>query len=222
MKQYLFLSGVGLCVFLSVLRSAFAYDLREYYPLAEGNRWQYAITEMNGSENILKEENMVKGTEMVGDLNVTKLIYGENNYKLIMVFPEGLRIYKDVEAEIIDIFDPPITTYFENGEKLSSAIQGSNSENSVVGGTITTVSALESTEDITVPAGTFENCLKFSIEREEKISSGWEESSLCKVWLAKGIGRVKEFCINTEEGKNSTKLVELIFAIVDGKKFGCE
>lgn len=72
----------------------------------------------------------------------------------------------------------------------------------------------------------FSNCLRFSIISEEKNTAGGYDKDNCSVWLALGVGRVKEFCLETEYDAEALKedtsivIVELVSAVVDGKKTG--
>jgi hypothetical protein len=74
---------------------------------------------------------------------------------------------------------------------------------------------LEAVENVTVYAGTFDNCLH--------IVGRWnseDELEECHIWFAKGIGIVKEECNGTEDGETWAETMELAAAAVDHSLYG--
>ena len=88
---------------------------------------------------------------------------------------------------------------------------------------ITTVT-FESIEDVDVPAGTFENCVKISVVGNHDRSSGgtFEESNTG--WYARNVGMIKQTIVQKstyidEEDIEATATLELISATVDGETY---
>jgi hypothetical protein len=220
-----FLAGVVL--FFPAL--ALAYDLKEYYPLNQGNIWKYSFTD---SQSSYKETARIVGEEIIGDVATQKMVYSDNEYGCLVLNSEGLRQYKYVDDSGYEIFSPP-EIIFPNGIGVGEAKEyrinkirynlagekmGENKE-------VINIS-LEAMEDVEVPAGKFINCLKFSIMSKEKSMAGDYNDVNCSVWLAQGVGQVKTFCFETEynaeaEKENiSSEIQELISAVINGKNIG--
>lgn len=206
----------------------YAFNLEEYYPLNEGNSWTYSVIE---DEESYEETVRIEGKEIINNVGTIKMVYADK-YKCIAFDLEGFKKYKDFDGDEYEIFEPP-KIIFPNNMKIAETKKYSidsvkyNLDGAKIGETkeIGKIS-LESIEDIDVPAGKFSNCLKFSIISEEKkIASDYDKDD-CSVWLAPGIGRVKEFRVKTEYNAETQKedtsieIMELVSALVDGKRIG--
>lgn len=223
--------GAGLAIQFTA--SALGYNLEEYYPLGQGNMWEYSTTDDEGSG---KEKSEINGREMIGEKEVIKMLLPEDgDYAYLGFDSEGVRIYRyfDKDDEGGDdeyiIYNPPRIILPDIGKgqtkEYSTAwteynISEEKKEEGAGGGQVT----LESVENIEVPAGKFTDCLKFSVIYNKKAPGGAYEKSDCDIWLAPGIGKVKEFCIYTEREaavdaeESSFKIYKLISAVINGKR----
>lgn len=204
--------------------------IEEFYPLHQGNAWTYAITEDEGSES--EEETLrVNGEEIVSGINTVKLYSEGDEYECFAFGSEGVKKYKtvDLEDKNYQIFNPPVITIpnIEIGGSVSYSTHivsnaldnkktGEFKENAQI--------KLVSVEDVVVPAGKFSGCLKFSFNADRENADSYSREN-CIFWLARGVGKVKEVCIDTEGSKDKkleidTEKSVLISAIIDGKKIG--
>lgn len=216
MKKY---SKILICmvtIIFLVINLAMAYNLTEYWSLGEGDSWIYLVTEDGTSK---EKTRKIEGIEMVGNVKTVKMIYERDRYACIALDMEGLRIYKIHEEGKDEIFTPPkiIFPNMDVGESKTIKEEGRSTQ-----------ILLESTiDDVDIPAGKFSNCLKFSsITRWSKPSSGNYGTDDCTVWLAPGVGTVKESCVKrkynakTKEEDTVLVILELTSAVIDGKGVG--
>jgi len=220
MKQPIlcFRIGIFLVMLMAVAFCASADDFNDYYPLAKGNRWKYVIIE---KDQQAEEEIIVEGVEDIDGLPVFKLSSGENDYMLVTAQTDGFQVLKNYFYGTSEIFSPPKALYYVNKEKSFSHIKVSGPEKNTRNGLITVISQAKPAEDITVPAGNFKQCRKFSIRIDEKFSgSNRADSNFCTVWFAKGVGKVKESCVNIERNLASSETTELVSAVIAGRQIG--
>lgn len=208
---------------------ALAYDLKEYYPLNQGDTWRYSVIEgQKSQEEVVK----IEGREIVGSVETQKIVYSNNGYGCLAFDSEGLKQYKYFDEYGYEIFVQS-EMVFPNEIKIGEAKEYPMSKigYSLAGEKIDEKKesikiSLESTGDIKVPAGKFINCLKFSIISEEKSAAGDYNKDDCVVWLAQGVGEVKAFCIETQYNAETkkkdtfTEIRELVSAIINGKNIG--
>lgn len=227
--------GTGLAIQFTA--SVFGYNLEEYYPLGQGNAWEYSTTD---DEGIGKEKSEIKGKEMMDGKEVVKMLFPEGgDYAYLAFDSEGIKIYKyfdndeNQDDNQYTMYNPPrlifpdmdigqVKEYSTAWAEYSAG--GKKKEEGAGAGQIT----LESVENIEVPAGKFADCLKFSAIYNKKASDGAYEKSDCDIWLAPGIGMVKEFCISVERETaadaedSSFKMHKLISAVINGKRIGSQ
>lgn len=212
---------------------AMAYNLKEYYPLAEGDSWTYSvIKDKRGAE---EKTDKVAGIEVVGNVETKKMISGEDKYACIALDSEGVKLYKANDDDKYTIFNPPKIIFpnienIEIGETRGYSVRAMNYEGSSIKDerSESVQISLEFTmDDVDVPAGKFSNCLRFStITKWNEQLSGDNETENCDVWLAPEVGKVKESCVKskykakTNETLSSTVEYGLISAIVGGKELG--
>jgi hypothetical protein len=198
-----------------------AYDLAEYSPLQVGDVRLYLESETKGGQTRLElSREPISRTETIG--GVETFVRGElssgcwcEEYEALAWDQEGLKIYRQVEydggeLESID-YAPPLLMaprQLDLNQTKSWSVQegGENMEVEVT---------LESVENITVYAGTFNNCLRI----QWRFGSG-DGSETCRSWFAEGIGMVKEECTMTEDGQTSTEYAELVATAVNGSLYG--
>ena len=209
---------------------ALAYDLKEYYPLGQGNSWTYSAIDIT---EVSEETVRIEGKELIDGLETVRMQYVDDGYSCIAYDHEGIKEYKDFEENYSEFFNPPLIVFpnIEIGESKSylvdSIIYDIDSEK-IAESTSTIQISLESVEDVKVPANIFTDCLRFSKISEWRKSDGSFGTDKCVIWLARGVGRIKEFCIyryrmpgsETTEISTSSVIYKLISAVVDGKKIG--
>ncbi|MFA5144793.1 MAG: hypothetical protein WC723_02130 [Candidatus Omnitrophota bacterium] len=214
---------------LPTAKLANAYNLEEYYPLADNSSWEYSIIRDGAKEEVTLE---ILGDEKINNSSTIKQGSPED-YSCIVIDPEGIKIYKEAEGDYSDVYDPPMVIFPNINESEEKAYSGnliSYDKEAVKQGSaqITSRIILENKEKISVPAGEFSDCLKFASSLKTKEENGNHSSEDCSIWLASGVGKVKAFCIVTEyeadtkKESTSIKIYELISAIVNGKKIGSQ
>jgi hypothetical protein len=157
-------------------------------------------------------------------------VYSEE-YELRTSDTNGITMYGEYDVEEWgwrrSEYDPPLN-YLAGEVSIgtkktgSSTMKYTDSEGiSEIEGTIFWETTVEGVEDVTVPAGTFENCLKIKIIYNMVSSDVSDtESGEITMWLAKGVGMVKQSHeeTETEDGdvETSTSTDELVSATVGG------
>lgn len=227
-----------LCVFAVFAVGAIAQDnpdMFKYFPLNLGNKWIYAMSMTRGDEllegdllvNTAPGENPDDENEHLfesffkGDMldHVYYILKDDGLYPYKIVF-------KDKAAVLITImFSPlrklPILGNVELGKKYttSHSVRFYAPDNFLIEeGTADIEVNIEGLEDVVVPAGKFENCLKVNsftaIAAEKTVTSAKQVR-----WYAPGIGKVKEIEDVTKYGvedRNSHTELELKSAVIDG------
>lgn len=227
---------LGIVLVIQFATSGFGYNLEEYYPLGQGNMWEYSVADGEESNKAINE---IKGKETLGGNEVIKMLLpGVGDYVYLSFDSEGVKIHKnfkkgenEYEDEYI-MYNPPrlIFPNIEMGQTkeysticTAYSVSGEKEEESESGQI-----KLESVDNIEVPAGKFTDCLKFSVIYNKKASDGAYEKSDCDIWLAPGIGMVKEFCISVEREtaadaeESFFKIHKLISAVIGAKRIGSQ
>lgn len=205
-------------------------DLKEYFPLNDGNIWVYEIKEDN---TVSIEKSKIDGKEYVNNKETIKMVYEDGRYDCIGRDSEGIKAYKEVDVDgSYLVFTPPFIILPFNKEspkkyKCSYLIydnEGCLIPNS--GGEITMEIKFEAREGITIPAGKFLNCIKvLKSESWDSDDGGFAEAKSI-VWFAKGVGKVEEISeeigYDAEEGSayTDTEQCELKRAIVNSVEYG--
>ena len=190
-----------------------AYDMAEYFPLNQGDEWIY----LNNFpyDGRLPVKKVIDGTELVNGVETIKFENGD----CYAMDSEGLKMYKWNEpGPMYLIFDPPRIIFpaqFDVGETYLGSISAkvySSDDDTFLDLTLTgnNTVILKSVEDVTVPAGTFKDCLK--IYTYMTLQPGDYNVVETTEWYARNIGLIKriDYC----------KTV-LISATVDGVHYGC-
>ena len=173
---------------------------KKYYPLRQGDSWTYSVIE---GEDMHEETVRVEGKEIINGVETVKMMDDDNDYDCIAVDSEGVKQYKEFDDDEYYIFNPPRLVFPNIGigkdkryltDKILYSIEGSKTEEESENGKI----MLKSIEDIEVPAGKFNDCLKFLVISEWKDSSGSYGKDECTIWLASGVGKVMEQCTEVE------------------------
>ena len=216
------------------------YDTAEYFPLGQGDTWTFHEIEHDG--NTVEEDTetyAIMGTEKIsGKFAAKKVELDDGNYELI-TNTNGIQFYKDYETdtedggvieETFDTYSPPIMYVpprlsVGTRHSFKSTLIHKSSTGVNVTAKITGEMVVEGMEDITVAAGTFQDCLKIKLTRHVIVSKlQYEGHTEVTMWLAKGVGTLKEMSSDTEftggvfEGESSQD-VELISATVGGVNY---
>jgi len=192
-----------------------AYDMAEYFPLNQGDEWIY----LNNFpyDGRLPVKKVIDGTELVNGVETIKFENGD----CYAMDSEGLKMYKWNEpGPMYLIFDPPRIIFpaqFDVGETYLGSISAkvySSDDDTFLDLTLTgnNTVILKSVEDVTVPAGTFKDCLK--IYTYMTLQPGDYNVVETTEWYARNIGLIKRIFYG-----NFKKV--LISATVDGVHYGC-
>ena len=177
-------------------------DAQNYYPADIGNTWVLESTD--GAERstytIKATDESFNGTQ-ARILEIITEVLGTSTVRtstfLMEVAEEGLKLHRIV-AELGDVFGvasvefsppavffPPVLQFGEIWET-----QG-ETEVLIVGAvTVSSVNEVVAVEDVTTPAGTFEDCLKIRVRTKTTAALGTSRSTSYQ-WLAPDQGPVK-------------------------------
>jgi len=198
------------------------FTISEYFPLGQGDTWTY-----REQDNELTVKT-ISGTEKINGVDAAKMIDEDGDYQL-WTNSNGLKWYKEFDADDIagcgweqQLFNPPITasdpfvsigaTYASNTVLTIVDCTGSSGTASVSYGF-----SIEGIENITVPAGTFNNCLRI---KGILTVNGNTQTNEMTIWLAKGLGVVKSINVSKKNGSTvNTWTNDLVSAVVGGVSY---
>ncbi|MDH4179267.1 MAG: S-layer homology domain-containing protein, partial [Armatimonadota bacterium] len=177
------------------------YDISEYFPLAENDTWYYEEFD-TCYEGYDLHQRYIFGTRDFGGTTATAMHIDSSTIEYYTSTTAGLTAH--AMADVVSMygvpiveelweFDPPVTV--PNG--LSIGDFGSAAVavyvDGVYSGTALHSYRLAGVEDVLVPAGLFQNCLR--LERRLDLSgvAAWTDPPLFATtdWLAHGLGAVK-------------------------------
>jgi hypothetical protein len=207
MRLIKYLLGVTLIFMVMVLlrEDVLAYNMAEYYPLCQGNEWTYTSTFNDGPPMTMK--GGVNGTELVNGLNTIKVDFtGEDSSPIeshnMVMDVDALKEYKHSMATNgtynVHPTDSP-WIMFSNPFDLGDVYQG-NCSNSVYSldddtllrtVTCSQTTTLEAVEDISVPYGTFNDCLKVFTSSSWQTSDDTYGDTEYTFWYAHNVGPIK-------------------------------
>ncbi len=173
------------------------YDFSLYFPLNTGDTWSYNDRSEGLTGMQVYQIKTVMGPETVNGVNVIRVndvrtIDSHGGYEYWISDNEGIKFY----GENGDFINPPwvhINKYTCLGDGISYPQHN-------------VYTKIVAVEDVTVPAGTFKDCLKMKID---------DEGSVTYRWFAKNVGYVKKIIPSTGEGDR-----ELVEATVNGIHYG--
>lgn len=210
---------VGILIFVT---SAYAFNLKEYYPLREGSKWEYQITvHEDGQDHTYKESFNISGKEKISEVENVRMVSSDNESisRCLAIDKEGVKKFKEYSVDNFRVFNPPMMLFpadIKIGESREYAVNSmsvrhkSNDVPAVVSSGLYTGSVkitLEPPESVVVPAGTFDNCLKFSLVYNYKGTKRYGENKY-SIWLASGVGEVKEVCEGKKYDPDINKIIE--------------
>jgi hypothetical protein len=198
------------------------FNIAEYFPLGQGDTWTY-----REEDNQLTTKT-VSGTQKISGVDAVKVIDEDGDYQL-WTNGNGIVWYKEYDADDIpgcgweqSIFSPPIhvsdlfvsvgSSYTSNTTLTQTDCTGKSSIAS-----LSYEFTIEGIEDVTVPAGIFNDCLKI---RGVIAVNGGTQTQEITIWLADGVGQVKSINIEKENGSIvETWTKNLVSAVVGGVHF---
>ena len=208
------------------------YSIPSYFPYAQGNKWAYAHKR---GEEVSEVNYLIEGTESFNGVEVPKRIQLENTeeYFCTLVDPVyGISDYKHHIGMVPEylIYTPPaniIPAKMRVGDihYNTSHLFRFNSDGTLKDeGSFYDTTVFEAVESVTVPAGTFDRCLKLILTRDDVFSDMVIKVILTE-WITEGVGIVKNtarviiyspaggepFIAKAEE--------ELKQALIDGKSY---
>lgn len=228
---------MGICLF--PLNAKAEYDLAEYFPLDQGNRWVYLVKYGGEEEATLKETVTIEGVEKVDGRETIKMFTSieghelekDKGYFCIFMDAEGVKAYKYMADDGYTDYEPYLLLFpaqLKTGEirECSNSLTEYEIDKATpVTGDNKKTFILEGLEDITTKSKVFRECLRFSIYEITRYANKEFEISDWTIWLAPNIGKVKEirtstgFYIDDGEAEESSEL-ELESAVIRGEKIG--
>ncbi len=166
---------------VSSVRYPQTYNLSYYYPLEEGDTWNYGPVGNTFTET-------VSGTAVLRGRTFVRTVDTYNNeVSYYQSTPEGIYFggeYRDGETMALE---PPFL--FPSGMALEESRDATASMyiNDALQGSMSATLTLLGEEDVTVPAGFFPSCLKFELYVDMPDSSYVHQLE----WWAAGVGSVK-------------------------------
>ncbi len=195
-----------LCRAFDLPMPAQPYNVTEYFPLAEGNSWTYETEDGVHTKT-------VSGTETLhGRLFSRLLNQADGSIDYWQAQPEGLYLggfYQPAEGRIS--YDPAF--HIANGMDIGDLVNDEEATaylDSSSAGTAWFDYHFVDVEDVTVPAGTFQGCMKLMMS----VQVMDEPEEQFYVWVARGVGIVK-----FEAGDLSGHWEVLISANVNGTSY---
>jgi len=208
------------------------YDIPLYFPYSQGNKWTY--THKRGDE-ISEVNYSIEGTETFNGVEVPKRVQAENTeeYFCTLVDPVyGISDYKHhigMAPEYL-IYTPPanvIPAKMRVGDihYNTSHLFRFNSDGTLKDeGSFYDTTVFETVESVTVPAGTFDKCLKLVLTKDDVFSDMVIKVVLTE-WIAERLGIVKsnaKVIIYSPEGGEpfiAGADDELRHAVIDGQSY---
>ena len=239
LKKYLLPVTLILGVMAGLRGNVSAYDMAEYYPINQGDEWIYSAT-VNKIPALVKWS--INGTEIVNEVNTIKVeasspFSKEGDNICIVMDSSGCNIFKEVRASngVMFIYDEtPLLFFpaqFENvGEShqqsFSYGIYSTDDGSFMATADKNSTVSLESVENVTVPGGTFENCLKIAQSGSFQVSDNWYGEFDYAYWYAQNVGLIKYSMTDKlhlpRTGDMTLRITgKLIGATVDGMQYGC-
>lgn len=213
LRKYLIVAGSIFTVMIFWGGNVAAYDMVEYFPLNQGDEWIYINNYFGDGQ--LPVKTVIEGTELVNGVETIK--FGGSCY---VMDSEGLKKYKQgVPGDNYLIFDPPRIIFpaqFDVGEtylnSVSAKVYSSDDTlTDIYPGNDTVI--LGNVNDVTVPAGTFKDCLK--IYTYSSLFLEHYGGVIKTEWYARNIGLIKSI------DYDCSVVNVLLSATVDGVHYGC-
>ncbi|MBI3893991.1 MAG: hypothetical protein HY303_20935 [Candidatus Wallbacteria bacterium] len=165
-----------------------SFQIKEYYPLGVGSTWHYQDTASNNHEFDLKvtEQTTVSGINGPA-FRVAKL--ETEDFDVLTCDDQGLRLHIKRDKNGTIPWAPGVT-FAAAAAKVGDAFTSlPDYRNPGTGNQMQWIVKAVKFCDITVPAGTFKNCVQLNISvKDEKLGTKFASVDM---WLARGVGMVK-------------------------------
>lgn len=172
------------------------YVTSEYFPLGQGDTWTYLY------DGLDYDTLTVSGLETIKGVVAAKIVEDNGDYQLMTSDSNGVTLYKSYKKEVCGwghmTFSPaasytPGALSIGETHSCTSTFTYKECNGRPFTGTVFSEVTLLGIENVSVPAGTFHNCFKFSITRLLSAPiinfiSTYEGT----LWWAKGVGKVKQ------------------------------
>ena len=208
------------------------YTMTAYFPYFQSNKWTYS----NKAGDEVKEVNyVIEGSETFSGIEVPKKVQVENTEEYFCTYVDpvlGVRDFKHhlgMAPEYL-IYTPPtnvIPAKMRVGDthyNTSHLFRHNNDGTIKDEGSFYDTTIFEAVERVTVPAGTFENCPKIVLIRDD-VFSDLVVNVVFTQWLAKGVGIIKsnaKVMIYSPQGGDPFVVEsseDLVRAIIDGTSY---
>lgn len=226
-------------VFNTALMAQDAYEASKYFPLDINSKWTYEISKIQGEKSTAGDlvVSLVSGDKLDGkDVYLFKsFLNGDAFDTLYYVLDEGgIYVYKVISHDGSSVvFSPPNRSPFldivQAGQKYTTSTPAeiySPVTASTIDGRLELEWTIEGVEDVVVPAGRFEDCLKISSSSVFNTETSITITTQTR-WFALGVGKVKEDYVVTSQGLNIEggelyAKIELKEATIKGMHIGAE
>lgn len=225
-----------LVVLLSVhLNDAFGQEilkLNDYYPVADGNTWRYTapegwkdgdyISRIEIKENLLDSIYRKYGLDIPSQLNRNNTFYkhydATKTAKLLVLNEDGLWYFGEAFSNKggTVLFDEPIL-WFSSEFVIGDSIKEERNftryynDGTSLRGTFWITQKMEAEETVSVPAGTFKDCLRIVFDTYWDFGNGSEAKSINVYHYSNQVGVVKasaRFIILKNKKELINRLVE--------------
>jgi hypothetical protein len=181
------------------------YDIGEYWPLGQGDTWTYSNLGAGSDTQI------VSGTITLSGKVYSRMVYSDGWQDFMFVDAEGVHLGGMLDGSNQMTMVPAVLIPSSLQPGQSSSMTFIVYQNSVSQGEGSMDVIFAGVETVTVPAGTFPDCIKLDMN----VVFPGESGTHWYMWLAKGVGKVKE----DYRPFGEDKAYELISATVGGVEF---
>jgi hypothetical protein len=197
------------------------YNIVDYFPLAQGDTWIYREEDMELTIKI------ISGTEFINGVNAAKMIDEDGDYQL-WTNSNGIAWHKEYDADDIPgcgwsqmIFNPPFNA---SGPVVSvgstyastSTLTATDCTGISVTASVSYEFRIEGVEDVTVFAGTFNDCIKIKGNLTTNYTDGSTATNEMTIWLAEDLGQVKFISISSDGTTTNIWTEDLVSSVVGG------
>jgi hypothetical protein len=205
--------GAGTLTINGKFQGVLPFSAAEYFPLDQGDTWTYTSAGVRNGEPFEDEpwSQTISGTANVGHEVYAKMLEDDGDYTLFSN-SNGVKTAEEYEIgndggsslESVDTFKPPveyIPARFSIGttHTFKAVLNHRDSSGLKATANIDGQSVVEGVESIAVPAGNFADCVRIRVTRNLTAPTmNHSESSDMTIWLARGIGIVKQTSSSVE------------------------
>ncbi len=226
---------ISICLIQPLLKAEDSYEISKYFPIGIGNEWRYTLSETGRGKpsghiihSVIRTKDLLNGKEVYlleREMDKTR-DRDRNPIFYYSLGEEGIYLHKVAKDGGDIVFSQPAIAFPDNlqlnqGFKDSRAFVVYDTDGNIVDrGMATAEIKFQGFEDVTVPAGRFEDCLVIFSFLKIKGSS---MVVITTTWLAQGVGKVKENEEITEYGGAVSKIyteIELTGGMIEGKNIG--